>query len=63
MLNATLFSYIDPVSGVILLQLVIGGCIGGCAFLWGKIGGGLRLLNPFAKAKSKAGEQQETEEA
>jgi hypothetical protein len=49
-----LFSYIDPVSGFILLQMVIGGCIGCFAFLSGKMGGGVRLLNPFYKSKLKS---------
>jgi hypothetical protein len=55
-----LFSYIDPVSGVILLQLVIGGCIGGLAYFSGKIGRGLRFLNPFNKSESETVLQLET---
>jgi hypothetical protein len=58
-ISSLLISYIDPVSGVILLQLVIGGCIAGFAFLYGKIGGGLRLLNPFSKAKQRTDLQRE----
>ena len=59
--TSLLFSYIDPVSGVILLQLVIGGCVGGFALLFGKIGKGLRGLNPFGRSKLDADLQQESE--
>jgi hypothetical protein len=48
-----LYSYIDPVSGVILLQLAIGGCIGGFAFFFRKIGAGFRFLNLF-RSKTEA---------
>jgi hypothetical protein len=43
------FSYIDPVSGVILLQLMVGACIGGVAVFFGKITSSLRPLNPFSR--------------
>jgi hypothetical protein len=51
--SSMLFSYIDPVSGVILLQLAIGGCIGCCAFFHKKIVKGLRLLNLFGNSEPK----------
>jgi hypothetical protein len=38
-ISTVLFSYIDPVSGVILLQLFIGGCIGFTARFRHKIWG------------------------
>jgi hypothetical protein len=50
---AILFSYIDPVSGVILLQLLIGGCIGGFTFFCRKLGfGWRRQTNPPTNAEA-----------
>jgi hypothetical protein len=50
---APIFSYIDPVSGVILLQILIGGCIGGFVFVYTKIGGGLRRFLHPCRVRSK----------
>jgi hypothetical protein len=46
MILATLFfSSIDPVSSVILLQLAIGGCIGGFSLLYRKLGDKKRKMS------------------
>jgi hypothetical protein len=49
---APLFSYVDPVSGVILLQLLIGGCIGYFAFTARKFG--RFFLRMFRREESEA---------
>jgi hypothetical protein len=40
-MSNSLFAYIDPVSGVLLIQIVIGGCLGVVGFcrhtLWGAL--------------------------
>ncbi len=53
-----LFSYINPVSCIILLQIAIGGCIGGLSLLYYKITIGLRLtIAPIASSVGKVESQ------
>ncbi len=42
-----LFSYIDPVSGVILMQVIVAGVLGCAAFFRRSIWRVLRLLTPW----------------
>ncbi len=42
-----LFSYIDPVSGVILMQVIVAGVLGCAAFFRRSIFRVLRLLTPW----------------
>jgi hypothetical protein len=48
-----LFSELDPVVGVVVLQLVIGGCIGGLSVLFRKIEGKLQAKNDAKDPKKK----------
>lgn len=51
--SSLLLSYVDPVSGVILLQLMVGACIGGVAVFFSKIGNSLRPLWRRSEASSQ----------
>lgn len=58
---AALFAYVDPASGMLLLQLIIAGAVGTVAFFRRSILGLFRGL--FGGAQDAPGEDEQSEEA